>query len=352
MTDTPLVSILTPVYNTVAYLAECIEGVRAQTYRNFEYVIVDNCSTDGSLEVAEQYAAKDPRIRVVRNSEFLEQLANLNAALGYASPAAKYVKYALSDDVLFPDCVAKLVEVAELEPAAGLVGAYYFFGEHLGGAGVPRHLQRIDGRYACRLMLVDRKYMVGSPTSVLYRADVLRARRPCFTPGSLHADTELAYEIMLQHDLGFAHQVLSFIRTDNVSISSSVKDFRPNLLDRLIVTERYADKALKAEEATRVRDAVRQEYFRYLAGQLLGRRPRRFWEYHRAGLASVGLTPRVRDLLPGVLRELARLALDPLSTVQRVVLALRPHSAAEAESDRLPTLRPAPHETARPPLRD
>ena len=48
----PLVSVVTPVYNGEASLAKCIDSVLAQTYRNFEYLIVNNCSTDRSLEIA------------------------------------------------------------------------------------------------------------------------------------------------------------------------------------------------------------------------------------------------------------------------------------------------------------
>ena len=60
----PLVSVVTPVYNEEKNLAECIESVLAQTYPNWEYVIVNNCSTDRSLQIAESYAAQDKRIRV------------------------------------------------------------------------------------------------------------------------------------------------------------------------------------------------------------------------------------------------------------------------------------------------
>ena len=56
----PLVSIVTPVYNEAEYLAECIESILAQLYQNWDYTIVDNCSTDGSVEVARRYAAKRP----------------------------------------------------------------------------------------------------------------------------------------------------------------------------------------------------------------------------------------------------------------------------------------------------
>ena len=77
----PLVSIVTPVYNDAEYLAKCIESVLAQTYQHWDYTIVDNCSTDGSADIACTYAAKDPRIRVHGNSRFLKAIANHNMAL-------------------------------------------------------------------------------------------------------------------------------------------------------------------------------------------------------------------------------------------------------------------------------
>ena len=51
----PLVSVVTPVYNGAEYLVECIESVVNQTYANWEYVIVDNCSTDDTLAIARRY---------------------------------------------------------------------------------------------------------------------------------------------------------------------------------------------------------------------------------------------------------------------------------------------------------
>ena len=76
MRDEPLVSVLTPVYNGEPYLQECIESVLNQSYRNFEYIIVNNCSTDRTLEIASEFAKKDRRIRVHDNQEFLDVIAN------------------------------------------------------------------------------------------------------------------------------------------------------------------------------------------------------------------------------------------------------------------------------------
>ena len=55
----PLVSVVTPFYNTASYLAQCIESVLKQSYSEFEYILMDNCSTDGSSEIAETYARRD-----------------------------------------------------------------------------------------------------------------------------------------------------------------------------------------------------------------------------------------------------------------------------------------------------
>src|SRR5215831_12904312 len=104
----PLVSVLTPVYNGADFLAECIESVLSQRYRNFEYVIVNNCSTDRSLEIALEYEKKDSRIRVHSNDQFVGVIENHNIAFSRMSPLAKYCKVVAADDYIFPDCLMKM----------------------------------------------------------------------------------------------------------------------------------------------------------------------------------------------------------------------------------------------------
>src|SRR6185369_12742705 len=113
----PFVSIVTPVYNGAEYLSECIESILGQTYQNWEYTIVDNCSTDGSSEIACRYAAGDSRIRVHKNQQFLQAIPNHNAALRQISPASKYCKMVFADDWIFPECLEKMVAIAEDHPS-------------------------------------------------------------------------------------------------------------------------------------------------------------------------------------------------------------------------------------------
>src|SRR5207249_4976887 len=107
----------------------------------------------------------------------------------------------------------------EREPSVGLIAAHYMLGDQPAGTGVPFTSSRMPGREACRMMLLSGDFPLGSPTTVMYRAEVVRARRPFFPVGRYHDDTEAAYEVLLEHDLGFVHQILSFVRTDNVSIT-------------------------------------------------------------------------------------------------------------------------------------
>ena len=105
--DTPLVVVITPMRNAEAFLAECIESVLKQTYANFEYIILDDCSTDGSLEIAVNYAKKDKRLRVERNTTFAGVMQSHNIAFNLIPPAAKYCKVVSPEDLIFADCIRR-----------------------------------------------------------------------------------------------------------------------------------------------------------------------------------------------------------------------------------------------------
>ena len=101
----PLVSVVTPVYNGEKYLAECVESILSQTYGNWEYIIIDNCSDDQTGAIAQHYAERDGRIRVRRNDEVLLVIPNFNHAMRQISPMSVYCKVVCADDWLFPECL-------------------------------------------------------------------------------------------------------------------------------------------------------------------------------------------------------------------------------------------------------
>ena len=113
----PLVSVLMTSYNREKYIAEAIESVLASTFTDFELLIVDDVSSDRTVEIARSFEAKDSRIRVVVNEKNLGQFANRNRAAELSK--GKYLKYLDSDDMLYPTGLEVLVAMMERFPTAG-----------------------------------------------------------------------------------------------------------------------------------------------------------------------------------------------------------------------------------------
>jgi len=285
----PLVSIVTPVYNGVEYLTECIESVLAQTYQNWEYTIVDNCSTDASAEIARRYAARDSRIRVHHNQSFLPVIANHNAALRQVSPASKYCKVVFADDWIFPECVEKMVALAEAHPSVGLVGAYALEGQHIICAGLPHTTTAVDGREICRRHLLEGLYLFGSANSVLYRSDLVLGRERFYDEANIHADTEACFAVLAASDFGFVHQVLTFTRVREQSETARSLDLHTDLAGTLRILKNHGTRYLSAGELDDLLEQHIAEYYRFLNRNVVARRGRRFWDYHRGQLIDMGI---------------------------------------------------------------
>jgi len=193
----PFVSVVTPFYNTVTYLDACIKSVLRQTWRRFEYLLVNNCSTDGSADVARAWAARDPRIRLIDQPAFLEQVANYNSALARISPESEYVKIVQADDWLYPECLERMVAVGELDPGVVIVGSYYLSGNSVFFSGIPIDSPLHEGGDICRNQLLGRNFFMGNPTTVLYRAHSVRSRTQFFDPGWF-SDGEVCFDLL--HD--------------------------------------------------------------------------------------------------------------------------------------------------------
>ena len=111
MPTTPKLSIGLPVYNGERYLALAIESILGQTFADFELIICDNASTDGTADICLRYAKQDSRIRYHRNAENLGAAGNFNHAFGLAQ--GKYFKWAAHDDLLAPDFLARCIDVLD-----------------------------------------------------------------------------------------------------------------------------------------------------------------------------------------------------------------------------------------------
>ncbi len=114
----PAISVGLPVYNGADYVAEAIESLINQSFEDFELLIQDNASTDGTEQICRAYAAADPRISYVRNPQNVGAAANYN--LVFQRARGRYFKWAAHDDVCTPDFLERCVEVLERDPAVVL----------------------------------------------------------------------------------------------------------------------------------------------------------------------------------------------------------------------------------------
>ena len=212
MRPPPLVWVMTPVHNGERHIAECIESVLAQTYENWRYLVVDNRSTDRTPEIVQSYAAREPRMGVHQNRDFLPMLTNFNQALRLIPAEAKYCKIVHADDTLFPECLERMVDVAERNPSVAIVTSYRLFGDEVRHEGVPYPVEVADGREICRATLLGHCYVFGSPSSTLLRADDVRARPDFYIEQELHSDVDVCFDLLRDADLGFVHQILTRTR--------------------------------------------------------------------------------------------------------------------------------------------
>src|SRR5215472_1990156 len=315
----PLVSIVTPVYNCADHFAESIESILAQTHQNWECIVVNNCSTDASAEIARSYAAKDSRIRVHDNEKFLRAVANQNAGLRLISPSSKYCKIVFADDWIFPECLQRMVAVAEEHPSVGVVGAYGLMGRQVMWAGLPYPSAKISGREVCRKYFLEDLYVFGTPHSVLFRSDLVRSNDPFYNESNLHADSEACCALVKSCDFGFVHQVLTFTRPRAGSLREFTNEINTLIVGRLHDLVTHGPDYLTPEEFKTCLDQKLSEYYEFLARSVVRRRDKKFWEYHKRKLKDAGVGFDRARLARATLAKLCSALLNPKDTIEKLL---------------------------------
>ncbi len=117
----PLVSVIMTVYNAEHYLDNSITSILSQTYSNFEFIIIDDCSTDNSYQILQKYAALDKRIKLFRNTVNKKQAFSAN--IGIENSAGKYIVRMDADDISLPDRIMQQVNFMEQNQDVVVCGA-------------------------------------------------------------------------------------------------------------------------------------------------------------------------------------------------------------------------------------
>lgn len=148
MTDYGLVSIITPSFNCAEFIGETIESILAQTYQNWELLITDDCSTDNSRDVIEQYAARDPRIKLLRleknSGAGIARNKSISEALG------RFIAFCDSDDRWLPAKLERQLEAMAQSGKKVCYSSYYTCDENGNNTGIVVAYKTINYREICR----------------------------------------------------------------------------------------------------------------------------------------------------------------------------------------------------------
>lgn len=163
----PLVSVLMPVFNTGKYTEDAIKSILNQSYTDFEFIIVDDGSTDNTAQIISGF--QDPRIKVIQNEINLGLAASLNNGLALAQ--GKFIARMDGDDISFPDRFLKQVTYLNQNPKVGVVGAWYQWTDSEGNPGKIKRFPMDNGVIQWKL-IVDAQ-PIAHPV-VMMRAEALR----------------------------------------------------------------------------------------------------------------------------------------------------------------------------------
>ena len=159
MTTLPEISIVLPVYNGAKYLRESIDSCLAQTFRNWELIVVNDCSTDESGAIAEEYAAKDERIRIIHNETNLKLPASLNA--GFRQAKGEYLTWTSDDNRYLPHALQRMIDFLQNQPKYQMVCAAFEYidgeGKNLNRTVIPLSYPQICGNSVGACFLYTRK---------------------------------------------------------------------------------------------------------------------------------------------------------------------------------------------------
>ncbi len=215
-----LVSVCIPAYNAAAFIGEAIQSVLDQTYENFEIVIIDDCSTDGTADAVRKF--DDSRIRFWVNEQNLGATENWNRVVHAAR--GEYLKVLCDDDVLHRNCLARQVAILDDPTYVGvsLVACQRtlvddrdaVLKKRRGLAGISG---RVDGRVAIRKCIRSGTNIFGEPVAVMMRTELLKQCLPW--SGSYMVDVDMWVKLLQRGDLYAINEPLCNFRISSGSWS-------------------------------------------------------------------------------------------------------------------------------------
>lgn len=303
--EQPLISVIVPVYNVEAYLCRCVDSILAQTYGHLEVILVDDGTKDNSDKICDDYAARDPRVKVIHKENGGLSSAR-NAGLDVAK--GEYIGFVDSDDWIEPDCYAHMLSCLKKHDAkvacAGRYDVYSATGERKVGLCPAREELLDAGEMVSRIFLWDGcdsaawdklyhrslfegiRYPLGKicedvPTTyrvILKAGRVVMCDKPLYNyyhrPGSI---TTTSVSEKNFHFAEHTAEIYSYIRENHPAIRNQARYFRVRSLSHILLLLDTADDRTRescAQRYRQIRSQLRRHTGFILRSPYFGRRER------------------------------------------------------------------------------
>lgn len=249
----PLVSVIVPVFNVEAYLDECISSIRAQSYPNLEILVVEDCSTDGSLQLLQRYLL-DRRVQLLRH----DRNRGLSAArnTGIEAATGEFVVFVDSDDVIGPTLVEICVNMMQREDFQVLLYQYTTFNDD---DPIPSKAEQDQHGLSPRRFVGNEYFKYPHFAWLKFmRADLLRDNALRFPEGLYYEDWLFHWELGFQADnIRYIPQSLYYYRLRRSSITGTgdrklFHIYSANLLVGQVVGRHDASETIRTILATKI----------------------------------------------------------------------------------------------------
>jgi glycosyltransferase involved in cell wall biosynthesis len=270
----PAISICIPTYNGREHLKECLDSVRAQSFKDFEVVVCDDGSSDGTLDCARELARGDERFRFIPNPRRFGLVGNWNNCIAVAR--GEWIKFVFQDDVIAPTCVEKLLHACEktgkpfgfcardfiFEDGAAQSLREWFLGHQAKLDSKYRNRPAIEADEAGRMALKSPGHnLVGEPTVTLIRKSVFEQVGMFDSALIQLCDAELWFRIMSNLGAAWVPERLATFRIHakaTTAANHGGRSFRMGVLDPLVVRYRFAfDRHFSSLRSARLPDESR-----------------------------------------------------------------------------------------------
>ena len=213
--NSPKVSVVMPVMNEEHYLHASVDSILTQTFADFEFIIIDDGSTDSTPDILAEYARRDQRIRLIRNAQNQGISRTLNA--GIKASRGQYIARMDGDDLNTPDRFEQQVALLDANPDIVVAGAGY---QTIAADGTPEHAV-IEGteRWECDWFSIFRSTILHS--IMMYRRDVIIEKNVFYDTAFEYAeDVEFAHRL-LQHGAALCLPDVMLVRRFHSANTSS-----------------------------------------------------------------------------------------------------------------------------------